>query len=42
MKILNQTETGKVGRVLLEEKWLTPNELDTLDEIRKSGCEIKE
>lgn len=42
MKILNKTEKGEIGKVLLQEEWLSPEELEKLEEIRKSGCEIKE
>ena len=42
MKILNQTKSGEIGRILLEEEWLTPDELDKLEEIKKSGLEITE
>lgn len=42
MKILNQTQKGEIGRILVDEEWLTTEELYQLDEIRKSGLEIKE
>lgn len=42
MKILNQTESGEIGQVVIKEEWLTEEELNKLDEIEKSGCEITE
>lgn len=42
MKILNETEKGEIGITFLEEEWLSPDELEKLEEIRKSGCEIRE
>ncbi len=42
MKILNQTNEGEIGRILIEKEWLTPEEISKLDEIRKSGLEIQE
>ena len=42
MKILNQTKKGEIGCVFIEEEWLGPDELNKLEEIKKSGLEIKE
>lgn len=42
MEILNQTKSGEIGRVLLEQEWLTHYEINKLDEIKKSGLEITE